>query len=358
MPKGPFVGSLQTLTNRTFVLSSWCAQPARGSDRRSGDPPASLGQRSSAAGDRACRRGRVRGRRGAARDRRSGGIAAAGAAPGTIRSRERGPHRPNRVRGAGRDPGHRWRAARRDGLAPRRSLQRQDDARAPARGRGAGGRLDRRLARCRTCLRPGRGGRARREPRLARRPDAGLARRGSRDGGFPAPGPGGRRPRHRPAGPAAGPTAGRNSTRPTARPTGPDRPDRRRSSPSAGRARASRRRAPRRPRAAGTSGKRGRGARRIGRAAARSGASGVAPPRPRRRRPADRGRRRPQPLRAAGAPRGPGDRVRRRRRPGRLPRETGAPPRQLLRHHRRAGAPAGSRSPRAPDPPLTTGPAR
>ena len=86
------------------------------------------------------------------------------------------------------------------------------------------------------CLRSGRGRGARRQPGLARRPHAGLAGRGPRDGGRPAPGPGGRRPRDRPAESIA---AGGVAVGP--REEGPTSPHVRRSSPSARRTRASRR---------------------------------------------------------------------------------------------------------------------
>jgi len=197
---------------------------------------------------------------------------------------------PRRDRGAGRAAAQRQRGAQ--GCPKLRC----HDPR-PAGGRRGPGRWgDRCLAGSGPCLRPGRGRRPRRPARLVRRPDAGDPRRGPVDRRGPPRRPLGRRPRHRPAAAAAGrhdAGEGRRSDPPSRcpRPPGGDAPRGDRAA-----------RTDRRPRDRG---------RRIDRASPRARAAVVDPPRAGRRRPADRGARRPQPLRATGEAGGSPDPLRR-----------------------------------------------
>ena len=119
----------------------------------------------------------------------------------------RRPRHPHRLRRARCDPRTRRPpevGQRRD---PRRRLQRPDDPLAPRRRGGPGAGLGGGLAGPLAQLRPGRGGRPRRSPRVARRHHPGQPGRGPLDRGL-APG----RPLGRPAG-----------ARPARRPTREDR---------------------------------------------------------------------------------------------------------------------------------------
>jgi hypothetical protein len=269
-----------------------------------------MGQRSSAT-----RHGRLRdGRR--PRAGRSAGAPAAGAAaprrrrrrcsarPAGCRARADGPRpgffspgpsrrgrgrtgRLDRVRRARRHPRDGRPAALRDGRVAGGGELGQDDACASACGRGPGIGLDRRMARPRPGVRPRRGGESRGSARVARRADARGPRGDARDGRL-APRRQDRRPaRRRPARRAAlrGRTGeGRRSAGPArgARPAGGHAARRARAG-HLGAVACRRRRGGERPPAGAPT-------------------RGLDPARPGRRRPAERGDHRPEPLRLARSP--------------------------------------------------------
>ncbi len=108
--------------------------------------------------------------------------------------------RPDRVCRTRRDPRAGRPATRGERRRPGRSDERQDHPCLPARGRGSGERLDRRVSRPRPELRSRGGGRPGDPPRMARRPHARLDRRRPGDGRCAHPGSGDRPPAHRPPG--------------------------------------------------------------------------------------------------------------------------------------------------------------
>ena len=194
-------------------------------------------------------------------------------------------HRPHRVRCPGRDPRSGRIAPDGERRAAGRSLVGQDDPRAACRRGGPERRAHRRVAGPRPAVRP-RGGRdPRHPPRMARRPHAQRSRGGPRAVGGAAHGANRRPAAGRPArGPGSrGP--GREDRRPAESPDGP-RPARRDVARRAG--------AHERRGAAGHRRRRGH------RPSPGARAARLDPARARRRRPADRGDRRPQPVRTTG----------------------------------------------------------
>jgi hypothetical protein len=296
-----------------------------GPDRGPGDAPIALGS------------GRARLRRrggGRARDR-----AAARADGDAARARWQpcpagrfGSRAVDRVRRARCHPRAGRRATRHGRGDARRRIERSDHAGVAARGRGAGGRLDRGLAGPDRDARPGRGGRAWDPAGMAGRPDPGRSRGGPRDRGLAPGGPRGGPARDRPAGSIAGEAPNRSGESLDRR--SGESPGRwqlggeiRRSTRAACRARASGRHHPRRARAAdGREWFRAGRARRVverrrrgDRDPARAGPSIVDPPRAGCRRPANGGDGRAQSRRATRPASDPPNPVRGRRRARRLP---------------------------------------
>lgn len=169
-----------------------------GSVDRSGHGPCDASIALGSGRARLCRRGR-----GCARDGASGGTRRHGSQPG--RSAEPA-GRPgwgavDRLRRARCDPRPGRRAAGHGGGDSGRRLERADDARAAARGRGAGGRLDRGLAGPDLDARPDRSRRPRDPARVAGRPDPGRSRGGPGHRRLAAGGSRGGPAGHRPARP-------------------------------------------------------------------------------------------------------------------------------------------------------------